>query len=209
MRLAIGFLVVTGAVTALVWVFHGYGGSATRLAESADREDRLRAIDIARRKTDGASRGVLFRLSSDGDLRVAVTATWALGDLPDTTSAEMLQRILSNKGRHPRVRGEAAAALGKFKKLDPGSLIRALTDERDPQVRAGAARGMLYRRNTKTIPALVGALDDPDERVRRRVIEAIHAMCVMRFPYHPELPAKEQPDAIRKIREFFRRAGVL
>ncbi|HUU23225.1 MAG TPA: HEAT repeat domain-containing protein [Phycisphaerae bacterium] len=208
-RFAAGFLLLTAAVTFAVWALRGYGTDAARLAGSADREDRIQAIDLLRQRTDDTSRQVLFGLCSDGDLRVAATAVWALGQAHDAAAGEMLLKLLADKGRHGRVRGEAAAMLGRFKDVPPVFLTRALAEERDPAVRAGAARGLYGMRARRAVPALVGALRDPDRNVRKWVLAALHHMTVRRFGYDPSLPPDRQAGAIREIEDAFREAGAL
>lgn len=205
----IGFVAITAVATALSWYFGGLGGDALRLAESADRTDRLKAVDMLRHRTDQAALDALFRLCSDGDLRVAVTAVWAIGEIRTQRSGELLARVLCDKGRHGRIRGEAAESLGRFKDIDPAVLTDALARDGDWRVRAGAARGLRHLRKVKTMGSLFRALSDSRQEVRREVIQTMNTMMVRRFGYHPELPADKQPRVMGEIEAHLKQANVL
>jgi len=205
----IGFVALTVVAAALCWRFGGRGGDAMRLAKSADRDDRLKAIDMLRGRTDRPGLETLFRLCSDGDLRVAVTAVWALGECRAPRSRELLGQVLSEKGRHGRIRGEAAEALGKFKGTEPAVLTGALAQDGDWRVRAGAARGLRHLHEVKTMGPLFRALSDAHEEVRRETIQTMNTMMVRRFGYRPELPAEKQTNVMREIEAYLKQAGVL
>ena len=207
--IAIGFVAFTVAVSVLAWCVRGHGGYAVRLAKSPDRAERLQAIDLLRRRTDDIARETLWALCSDGDLRVAITAVWALGEGIGPRDGEMLRAILADKGRHGQVRGAAAEQLGKLKAVDPAVLTQALLDDGDPQVRAGAARGLAHLHSLQTMGALLKALSDVDKEVRRRAIEAMNTMMTRRFGYRPELSAEQQPKVMEDIKDYLRQGGVL
>jgi HEAT repeat protein len=205
----IGFAALTVAVAVVCWCFGRHGSDATRLARSADRTDRIQAVDMLRGRTDRAALETLFRLCSDGDLRVAITAVWALGESRTPRSGQLLTQILSEKPRHGRIRAEAAEALGRFKETDPAVLTDALTQDADRRVRAGAARGLRHLHQVQTMGSLFRGLSDSHEEVRREVIETMNTMMVRRFGYRPELPAEKQPRVMREIEVYLKQAGVL
>lgn len=202
-----GLCIVVVAV--LAWWLAGHWGDAGRLAQSPDRDDRIRAIDMLRGRGDEASRRMLLRLCGDGDVRVAMTAVWALGEARDGQGARLLRQILQDRSRRAKVRGEAAAALGKAKGVDPAVLADILTRDGEPDVRAGAARGLHHLRSPKAAAALLAALTDADKRVRREAIGALQNMMLRRFPYDPELPASRQRQVLADIEAYLRAAGAL
>jgi len=206
--IVIGFVVLTAAAALLCWRFAGRGTEGFRLAESSDRLDRLKAIDLLRGRTDAPAIEALFGLCSDGDERVAVAAVWALGASPTPESRERIDQLFAEKNRPARVRGQAAEMLGKFKDTAPAVLTGALLEESQPAVRAGAARGLRHLRKVKTIGFLYRALSDPDEAVRRDAYKAMSVMMVRRFAYRPELPAARQPAAMAAIKAYLLEARV-
>jgi HEAT repeat protein len=206
---AIGTAVVIAAVTGLLWYLSDRGDEATRLAASADRNDRLEAIHRLRRRGGPAAREALLRLARDDDTRVAVAATWAIGAMDESACRDLLAGILADTSFAAEVRAEAAAAYGKRPGAEPGVLTRALSTDPDPQARTGAAKGLLLLKEPKTIPALVEALEDGDAEVRRWALQAIHSMVVPRFSFRPELPPERQRDRIEAIKAGLRKCGVL
>jgi len=190
------------------WLHTGLG-SAGKLADSADPEDRIRAAAQLASKDSPAARKALRRLSRDSNRYVAIRAVWTIGERRTRASRDLLGEIARDRGAHSAARHEAAAALGKFKDADPGILTELLTVEADAEVRAGAAKGLLRMRNPKTLPELVRALEDPDRRVRLWAITAIHKMIARRFPYDAKLPPDKQRHEIERIKAYLRKAGVL
>ncbi|GAH31375.1 unnamed protein product, partial [marine sediment metagenome] len=152
--------VLAALLVAVVIVYcPGSGGDPN----SSDPEKRLAAVAELRGKTDQASLEALRRLSDDSEPRVAVAAVNAISS-GSGKSSRILKEILAGSGGGP-ARGAAAAALGRCKDVDGGILADALTDK-DPIVRAGAAKGLARRREGAALPDLVAALEDPDARVR-------------------------------------------
>jgi hypothetical protein len=207
--LVAGFLLLTAGVTVVFWYFGAGGADAFRLAESADRRDRLRAIEMLRGRRRPAARAALARLAWDGDWRVAAAAIGALGEAAHDDSAHALLRIARDANADPRVRAEAATALGSFGQTPPAALAGLLTNSGDPRVRAGAAKGLVSLRSREALGALVRALADRDGEVRRWSIAAIHRMTPRRFPYDPQRPPATQRRVIARIEAYFRQCGVL
>jgi len=207
--IVVAFVALTVAVTALAWCFRGHGSDEIRLAKSPDRAERLQAIDLLRRRADDVAREMLWTLCSDGDLRVAVTAVWALGEGNGPRDGEMLRAILADKGRHGQVRGAAAEQLGKLKAVELTVLTGALLEDGNLHVRAGAARGLGHLHSLKAMGALFQALSDTEKEVRRQAINAMNTMMMRRFGYHPELSAAQQPKVMEDIKDYLRQGGVL
>ncbi|MCD6303856.1 MAG: HEAT repeat domain-containing protein [Planctomycetes bacterium] len=203
---AAAILAALGIVAAAAWYFATDLSSARRLAASADARDRLRAID--RLKGQSAARKTLELLSRDPDKWVAVKAVRALADQAGERTRRCLVRILQDKRIDPRARGEAATMLGRDKLADDDILARALAAP-EPQVRAGAAKGLAERRDPNTIPQLVAALEDPSTEVRRWAITAIHKMIARRFPYDARKSPASQREVIERIKAYLKRCGVL
>jgi len=172
---------------------------------SPDPARRLQAIAQLTGKTDEQSVNTLVRMTSDPKPHVAIAAVKAIGAAPKSSHVP-LQKILAKVDNNPPVRAEVVAALGKCPKANVKItvLTEALTQDADPQVRAGAARGLARRRDKKALKELVAALEDPDARVRLWAITAIGRTTALRFDYDARVPPKQQQDKLRTIKETLR-----
>jgi len=203
-----GFFFVILLITAILWLMDSRGGSALSLAESEDREDRIKAADRLADKSGAAASKALSDLTRDKDRWVAIRAVRSLAKSPDRRNRDVLRRIASDRSRRGRVRGEAAAQMGRFKE-SASELTQVLAAEPDPEVRAGAAKGLAILRDQATIPQLVKALEDKDEEVRRWAITGIHKMIVRRFSFNAKAPPGTQQHEIDRLKTYLRRCGVL
>jgi len=208
-RIAAGAAGAVGVATLTLWCFAERWRDPRRLAASRDRSDRLHAVDLLRGEEDAVARGLLFRLSSDRDLRVAATAVWALGDGHSRRNARMLRTILDDPRRPGPIRAEAAEMLGKCAAAGPEPLIGALAGNASATVRAGAARGLFFLPGPPAARALLGALEDPDARVRREAVRSLYHMTSRRFPYDPDRSPDDQQNVLDDIRTHLREAGAL
>ncbi|MCP4377796.1 MAG: HEAT repeat domain-containing protein [bacterium] len=173
---------------------------------SPDPQERLRAINELAGSTDGESVSTLVSLSGDPKQHVAIAAVKAIGATPKTSHAP-LRKILTGTSNSPPVRAEAVAALGKCPKanVEVAVLTKVLTGDPDPQVRAGAARGLARRRDKVAIRELVAALEDPDARVRLWAITAIGRTTALRFEYDAWAMPENQRKQIAVIKDTLRR----
>jgi HEAT repeat protein len=212
-----GFLVLVAAVALVLWLVDSRTGNVEKLSGSAKAVDRMEAVDKAGKSSSGGASKALEKLSRDRDENVAVRAIWALGDSPGDRNRDALRRIVTDKSVRPRVRGEAAAALGKHEDAGSAILKDTLVGDGDPQVRAGAAKGLSRvagRQKTvegakSIIPQLSRALEDPDPNVRAWAITAIHKLIVRRFQYSATASPETQQEQIEAIRKYLRGRGVL
>lgn len=205
--LAGGVLLIV-AVSVGSWCLGGSAGpDADKLADSPQARERVQSIEILGKSSDEAANDKLFQMSADKDTRVAMAAVWKLTERRRPEDRDALRRVLADPQRHARVRAEAASGLGLFKQTDPATLVQTLENEKDPRVRVGAAKGLLALRDLKSVPGLVKALEDPDERVRQWSIAALNKMMVRRFPYDYKLTPGEQRDVIAQIQHYTRHSS--
>jgi hypothetical protein len=196
------------ALTVIGWSLAGVGGpDVDELARSAKASKRVQSVGLLRNRAGEEAGDKLLRLSADKDTGVAVAAVWALGERRRPEDRAALEKVLNDTKLNVRVRAEAATGLGLFKQTDPNTLVQALQSEKDPRVRVGAAKGLMALRNLRTVPALVMGLEDPDERVRRWSIAALHKMMVRRFPYDPKQAPETQRTVIAEIQHYTRHSA--
>ena len=195
-KFALGLTVVLAIVAAIIY-WPGGGDP-----DSSDPDQRLAAARALEGKTDEASVAVLRRLSNDRETRVVLAA---VSSIKRGRTAERNRKALVTilaESDSPVARSAAATALGHCPEVDVNVLTAVLSNRReDPIVRAGAAKGLAGRRDGKSIPRLVDALEDPDPRVRLWAITAIGRMTALRFDYDAARPPAEQREKIRHIRE--------
>jgi len=174
---------------------------------SPDPDQRLKAIAALGERADAESIETLVDLAADPEPNVATAAVKAIGMFPKLSPAP-LRKILASPDISPPARGEAAAALGKCPKasVEVAVLTEILTSKtEDPQVRAGAARGLARRRDNMALKELVEALEDPDPRVRLWAITAIGRSTAFRFKFDAWAPPAKQQNEIRFIKETLRK----
>jgi HEAT repeat protein len=113
-------------------------------------------------------------IRQDSEDRVRETAVWAVGQLEDGSSLDILGAATTD--RSPRVRGTAAWAIGQLDesgaKAPPG-LLRLLNDP-DTDTRLKAAWAMGQIEDASSLGALRDALKaEKNDRVRRALIRAL------------------------------------
>ncbi|MBL7221696.1 MAG: HEAT repeat domain-containing protein [Phycisphaerae bacterium] len=172
---------------------------------SPDPARRLQAITRLSGRTDTESVNTLIRLTGDPKPHVAIAAVKAIAAAPKSSHVP-LRKILARPDTSPPVRAETAAALGNCPKADVKItvLTEILVRDADPQVRAGAARGLARRRDKVALKELAAALEDPDARVRLWAVTAIGRTTALRFDYDARVPPEQQQDKIRIIKETLR-----
>ena len=197
------------AAIVVAWGAGACGTSAATLARSANPEDRQAAIAALAKTRSQAASQMLTTLAADKDPGTAILAVRALGQQQTPENQDILKRIVADKGLPKLIRSEAACTMGKFKDADPAVLTNTLANDADPEVRAGAAKGLARLEKPSTIPQLSAALEDPSPEVRRWAITAIHRMIVRTFPYDADKPPETQQDVIKRIRDYLRQCKVL
>jgi len=173
--------------------------------DSPDPAVRVKVIAELSGKTDPESVKTLVRLSRDSKPYVAIAAVKAIGAAPKK-SHKPLRKILDTPEYSPPVRAEAVAALGKCPKANvPVTVLtKVLASDADPQVRAGAARGLARRRDKLALKDLVDALEDPDPRVRLWSVTAISRTTALRFDYDASVSPDRQRKEIDTIKQTLR-----
>jgi HEAT repeat protein len=206
---AAGAAGLIAVVALLLWYLDSRDGSARMLAQSSDPAERKQAVERLRGRKSSAARKTLALLSRDTDKWVAIKAVRTLGEDGSEDSRRTLEQIVRDRNLKAGARGEAAAALGRYKNADPKVLTQALIGDPNGQARAGAAKGLMRMRKPETLPELVQALEDPDAKVRIWAITAIHKMIARRFPYDARKPPQTQQREIQRIRDYLKSCGVL
>ena len=204
---AAAIMVAAAAVAA--WRVGVFGDSGASLARSAKVEDRRAAVEALAKSGSSSASKLLSTLAGDKDPETAMLAVRALGEQQTEQNRDALSHIITDKKLSTAARSEAASTLGKFKDADPAVLTHTLTAEENPEVRAGAAKGLARLEMPSTIPQLSAALEDPSPEVRRWAITAIHRMIVRRFPYDAAKLPETQQDVIKRIRDYLKQCKVL
>jgi HEAT repeat protein len=107
----------------------------------------------------------------DPNSQVRILAYRQLGDQQSAGSLELLALRLSQEG-DPAARVAALNAIGRLA-LGFDELTQALDGSTSPYARAWAAHALGNYPGLATVQVLMAAADDPEERVRREVFEAL------------------------------------
>jgi HEAT repeat protein len=201
-----GVLLLVAAVLLTRWVFGEHGNA--RLWDSDKADERLLAVEALRADDSGAARERLTRMLSDSDRRVVVQSVRAMAFNRSESSHRVLVEQLRTAA-DPQVRGEVAAALGRYEQTPTKTLTSLLASDPEPKVRAGAARGLAAKKDKAAVPELYKALSDPDPQVRAWAITGIGRATLHRFIYEAERSPEQQQQRIRDIGELLRRSGHL
>lgn len=205
-------VLIVGAVAVACVAGLAYWLSSRASASGLDSPDpakRLKAVEeIGQQKTESACQ-TLRPFVRDADVRVAVEAVRRIGEMGTESGRKVLIEVVNAPSIQGKVRGEAAAALGKDKAVDPQLLTGSLRTETDPQVRAGAAKGLARLRERTTVPDLFKGLSDPDPQVRIWCVTAISNIAGIRFDYQAHEPPATQTDKIQFIGQLLRERKLL
>ncbi len=109
--------------------------------------------------------------TQDPDPQVRILAYRQIGDQQSPDSLALLALRLSQEG-DPAARLAAQDAMGRLS-LGLDDLCAELADNPSPYARAWAAHALGNYPSLTTVQVLMEAADDPDERVRREVYEAL------------------------------------
>lgn len=185
-----------------------FSGGSKYDIESTDPVERMAAVEDFRRDDSVSAREVLIRVAeSDKDLGVKISTIHAMRVNQDEDTERTLRRMAQSESS-PRVRGEALAALGSYKKVSTNELTAVLgSGAKSPEERMGAAKGLANRADRKSIPALFAALRDPDEKVRAWAITGIKQITYVGFLYDARKPPHEQNEVIGQISAYLSRNG--
>ena len=153
--------------------------SATPEARAIGRAIRLAGWDSRRIDSDtrfeevGAVAPLLAALRDDR-AEVRAIAIWGLSEMRPTVGAEAAEPVAALLGDPaPRVRGQAARALGDFGAATYAEAIAGLLRDSDASVRVGAAHALGDLRNPAVRKRLQAALGDPDPAVRAKAAWAL------------------------------------
>src|SRR3989441_2844763 len=126
------------------------------------RESAAFAAGVGERRE---TRAALEHQLADTATGPAAMAAWALGEIQDPASAPALQGAVHTAS--PRVRLASAWALGQFEDASFAKDVLPLLRETDPVMRATAAEALGRMKSPRVGAALVGALSDRNDAVRR------------------------------------------
>jgi hypothetical protein len=188
----IGISALVLAIAAAAWAaWHWFGGES---APPPNESGKASAKDPDVREAQA-----LWRKASRGDRKCLPELEKALGD-PKAS-----------------IREAAVVGMGFFaREADSAKLARVLKNDPAPAVRAAAAGQLGNQNKWENMPALVGALRDPNVSVRQRAYTAICDMLGVGFPFNPSgdeagrdrdvsRVEKEYPGLEGSFREFRRR----
>ena len=104
----------------------------------------------------------------------------------------------------PKVREAAVLGLGFYaKQADSQAVARVLEKDNSAAVRSAAVGLLLQQNKWENMPALVAALRDESENVRRRAYRAICKMLGFSFPYNPTGPAAQREIEVQRFERFY------
>ncbi len=176
---------------------------------SSDPTQRMAAASSLGEREDQDAVETLIILATDRNDQVAVRAVRSLGRQKTQLSREALENLLGSAEK-ARVRGAAAAELGRYEDLDPSVLTNVLSDtQAEPEIRAGAAKGLSRLKDRDAVPQLFRALSDPDPKVRLWASTALGKITGRRYMYYADKPPSQQREVIEAIERSLKRLGYL
>jgi len=202
-RLIVCLVILATLAIAATWVCY----PSRPDPKSSDPAERLAAVAELVGRSDPASLGILIELVGDSDPRVAAAAVRAIGRGKAPENRVALRKILAENDSGA-LRGEAAAALGRFKSADFQVLIETLLNDNSPKARIGAARGLERLRLPKSAKMLAGALKDVDANVRHAAFIAIGRITATYFKFDPTADPETQKENIETIKKVISQLGV-
>lgn len=141
---------------------------------SADPKIRRAAVsEVARAGNPDV--GVLLAASRDVDVDVSMAATAALARLyaeGKVPVAEMAERA-TDRSRNHRLRAASLDAFGAVPSPEAATLLAGLIASGDELERRTAAALLVLQDAELAIPALIGALADPDAYVRGQALDSL------------------------------------
>lgn len=195
------------AVVVVAWRFIFTGGDGASLT-STNPDKRLIALEGLWQQDSAQARAKLRQMVEDPDERVVLQSIRGMGHNRDDNNRRQLQSLAAID-RPPLYRREAIAALGNYDNVPVSDFVSVLSNEREPQVRAGAAQALARRADKATVPAMFKALSDPDPEVRIWAITGIKNVTYTGFMYEATTPPQEQQDVIRQIGNYLRKNGYM
>ena len=149
------------------------GNVATLPAELARLASRLDDLTyrIQGLEEDPINRGYAYIKSDSPQLRLeGITALRRVAQF-DTTARETIRNMLYDT--NPRVRMEAADALGDLSDRDAAPLMAQMLSDADPNVRREAVDSFADWGHKESSPLIAQMLNDPDASVRREAVVAL------------------------------------
>jgi HEAT repeat protein len=166
---------------------------------SGDIHQRLRAVDKLAGRTDQQALDTLGQFTGDSETRVARSAIRVIGGRSDDASRMMLKQIAEDN-ESGVLRGTAAAELGNFKKTDYRMLADMMLCDKDPNARAGAAKGLRRLRLRESVDSLLEAMGDSDAVVRLNAAGAVGVITGRWFKFDASGSDKTRADQINAIK---------
>jgi len=173
----------------------------SRLARSANPDDRREAIHLLSGRTGRGARRILHPLVRDEDLGVAAAAVRAVGAEGSEESFALLEQVA--RGDERRAIGHLAlAALGRCPTVQTARFAQALRSD-DPAMRSAGVQALANRKGPEVVSLLLEAMDDPARVVRMRAAEALSRLTGRPLKdYDPRdgVPPAQRRQAIERIR---------
>lgn len=181
------------AIAAVAW-----GGSRLFFRSGPDEPESLQAKQVAQLQHQRDVKG-LSQAAKQPDPVLAVRAVQALGDLP---GAEARQAVdAAARDARPAVREAAMSQYARVGSRDDVGVLRsAVATDREPAVRAAAAKTLGELRSWNGLEALLAGLNDSDVYVRRCSMAAIERITGVHYPYDADGPADQRARMAAVIR---------
>ena len=200
--MAIGISAGLALVAGLIVLCWPSDRSLRAQLNSPNSGKRIEAINQLSAEGSNAAAKAIAPLIRDQDARVASRAVHAvaISQLPERV--QHVRQAMSDQ--RAEVREAAAAATGACgSQADVQTLTGVLTSREEPQVRAAAAQSLGQLLAYDSLPALIDALEDPDEEVRGRAGAAVRALLANRdMGFRADDPPERRAEAIRRIRQW-------
>jgi HEAT repeat protein len=148
-------------------------------ADLRDADAHVRRAAIAELATsDAPDPKALLAASHDANLDVALAATESLGALyraGEISAQDMIARA-TDRGAPAKVRITALSGLGLVASREAAATLVDLLAHGDPIERRSAAILLVHQDPATAVPALIGALADPDDVVRSNAHDSLRAL---------------------------------
>lgn len=144
-----------------------------------DPDPRVRRNAIAElAASDAADPATLLAASRDANVDVALSATEGLGTLyrDGTLDADKLGALATDPNAPAKVRVVAINGLGLVPSPESAAVLAELVHSPDALAKRSAAILLVHQDPAIAVPALIGALRDPDENTRANARESLRTL---------------------------------